>query len=100
MRAPAGKATGPSCSTMRSLLCATARALASIACAVSRATHTCQKIYMVLHCKLVKIEKQILHIFNKFLIDIVRQLRLKISSQFLDDYDLLRFRKNQSRLKI
>ena len=88
MRAPVGKATGHSCSTMRSLCCAMVRALASIACAASLATHTYQKINMVLHCKLVKIAKQILHIFNKFLLDIVRQLRLKISSQFLDDYDL------------
>lgn len=78
MRAPRGKATGHSCSTMRALRCPTARALASIACAVSLATHTYQKIHMVLHCKLVKIAKQILHIFNKFLLDIVRQLRLKI----------------------
>ena len=88
MGAPAGKATGHSCSTMRALRCPMARALASIACAASLATHTYQKIHMVLHCKLVKIAKQILHIFNKFLLDIERMLRLKISSQYLDNYDL------------
>ena len=43
---------------------------------------------MVLHCKLVILTKQALDVFNKFLLDIAPLLRLKISSQFLDDYDL------------